>query len=177
MAAPPAPGRREHDDDGANEQVAKAHLLDDALQSCYRHLGRREHSVAELRRRLERERRPPAIVDEAVAIVAEQGYLDDARYARLLVEDRRGGAGWGVERIRARLEDAGIARELIDEALAGIDTASELEAAAELIRRRCRPPLTDNRDRQRAFGILVGRGFDSDVAYEAIRVAGGELPD
>ena len=108
-----------------------------------------------------------------MAIVAEQGYLDDARYARLLVEDRRDVAGWGVERIRARLEAAGIARELIDEALGGFDTASELAAAQELIRRRCALPLAANRERGRAFGILVGRGFDADVAYEAIRHAGG----
>jgi regulatory protein len=169
--AAPAPGWNEHDDE--DERTASARRLEAALASCYRHLGRRERSVAELRARLERERHRPEAVDEAVAIVAEQGYLDDARYASLLVEDRRTIAGWGVERIRARLEKAGIARELIDEALGGIDAAAELTAAQELIRRRCTLPLASNRERGRAFGILVGRGFDADVAYAAIRHAGG----
>ncbi len=77
--------------------------------------------MAELRARLERARLPAAAIDEALEILAEQGYVDDARYARLLVEDRRAIDGWGAERIRARLERAGIERELIEEALAGFD--------------------------------------------------------
>jgi regulatory protein len=167
-----APAPDDWQERAGDEHAARARQLDDALGSCYRHLGRREHSVAELRARLERERRPTDAIDEATAIVAEQGYLDDARYARLLAEDRRTLAGWGAERIRARLERAGIARELIDEALGGFDTASELAAAQELIRRRCALPLAGNRERQRAFGMLVGRGFDSDIAYQAVRTCG-----
>ena len=153
----------------AAERERRARELDDALGRCYRHLGDREHSVAELRKRLARAKLAPAIIDEALAIVAEQGYLNDERYARLLAEDRRNIDGWGAERIRARLEAAGIDRELIDDTLAGCDHASELAAAAEQLRRRCAQPLTNDRERQRAFGILVRLGFDSEVAYDAIR--------
>ena len=153
----------------AAERERRARELDDALGRCYRHLGGREHSVAELRRRLERAGLAPAIIDEALAIVAEQGYLNDERYARLLAEDRRNIDGWGAERIRARLETAGIDAELIDETLAACDHASELAAAAALLERRCAQPLTNDRERQRAFGMLMRLGYDSDVSYEAIR--------
>jgi regulatory protein len=153
----------------AAERERRARELDDALGRCYRHLAGREHSVAELRKRLERARLAPAIVDEALAIVSEQGYLNDARYARLLAEDRRNIDGWGVQRIRARLETAGIDAELIDDTLAGWDHASELAAAAALLERRCPQPPADDRERQRAFGILIRAGFDSELAYEAIR--------
>jgi regulatory protein len=146
-----------------------ARELDDALGRCYRHLGGREHSVAELRRRLERAGLAAAVVEQALTIVTEQGYVNDERYARLLVEDRRTIDGWGAERIRARLEAAGIDRELIDGALAGCDHASELSAATAQIRRRCAQPLTNDRERQRAFGILIRLGFDSEVAYDAVR--------
>ena len=161
-----------HPPDGASE-------LDDALGRCYRHLARREHSVAELRARLERSALAPAIVEEALTIVIEQGYVSDERYARLLVEDRRSIDGWGAERIRARLEAAGIDRALIDEALAELDPASELAAATDLIRRRCAVPLADDRERQRAFGMLVRQGFDAEIAYDAIRAtsAAGSLHD
>jgi regulatory protein len=145
--------------------------LDDALARCYRHLGSRDHSVAELRAKLERAKLGTPAIDAALALVAEQGYLDDARYARLLAQDRRNLDGWGVDRIRARLRGAGIEPELIEQTLAGHDTESELAAAGELLARRCGGPLTDNRARQRAFGILVRAGYDSDIAYEAIRAA------
>jgi regulatory protein len=154
--------------------LSPAEEFDDALARCYRHLGEREHSSAELKRRLERARLGGEAIDAAIATVTQQGHLDDARYARLLAEDRRDIDGWGVERIRARLEAAGIERELIDSVLAGHDTASELVAAGALLRRRCRAGLRDDRERQRAFAILIRAGYDSDVAYDAIRSVGGE---
>jgi regulatory protein len=149
--------------------AAGASDLDDALARCYRHLGRREHSVAELRARLERAKLSAPAIDAALAIVSEQGYLDDARYASMLAEDRRRLDGWGAERIRARLAAAGIDRELVEQVLETHDVQSELAGAAELLERRCRGALSDDRDRGRAFAILIRAGYDSDVAYEAIR--------
>jgi regulatory protein len=153
----------------ADAAERRAHELDEALGRCYRHLGRREHSVAELRARLQRSGLGPAVIDEALAIVIEQGYLNDARYARLLAEDRRNIDGWGAQRIRARLEAAGIDAELIDDTLAGADHPSELAAAAAVLERRGPASLTNDRERQRAFAILMRLGFDSEVAYDAIR--------
>jgi regulatory protein len=144
--------------------------LDQALARAYRHLGQRDHSVAELRRRLERARTEPAVLEQALAILAEQGYLDDARYARMLVEDRRSVDGWGEQRIRARLQQAGIERDLIDQVLADGGRAGELAGATALLERRWRRPPTDDRERQRAFGQLIRMGYESEVAYEAIRV-------
>jgi len=147
--------------------------LERALASCYRQLGRREHSAAELRARLERRGFEPAVIEQALAIVSEQGYLDDARYARLLAEDRRRLDGWGAARIRARLHAAGVKRELIDDTLADRDGAGELAAAVALLARRCPGPYEGDRERQRAFGVLARLGYDAEVAYAAVREVGG----
>lgn len=143
--------------------------LERALARCYRNLGEREHSAAELRRRLVRAGIEPDVVEQALAIVAEQGYLDDARYARLLVEDRRRLDGWGAERIRERLQRAGIERDLIDQALSDSGHASELAAAIALLQRRWPRPPSDDRERQRAFGQLIRMGYESEIAYDALR--------
>jgi regulatory protein len=152
-----------------NDVLDAGTTLTDALARCYTHLARREHSVTEMRVRLERAQFDDATIDEALAMVVEQGYLDDARYARLLAEDRRAIDGWGVDRIRARLESAGVERDLIDATLVGFDASSERQAAAGLLARRFREPLRDDRDRQRAFAALIRQGYDSDIAYDAIR--------
>jgi regulatory protein len=143
--------------------------LERALARCYRHLGEREHSAAELRRRLVRAGIEPDVIEEALAIVTAQGYLDDVRYARLLVEDRRRLDGWGAERIRERLQRAGIERELIEEALSDSGHASELAAATALLRRRWPRAPSDDRERQRALGQLIRIGYESEVAYDALR--------
>jgi regulatory protein len=155
--------------DGPPGSREEAGGLDGALECCYRHLARCDHSIAEMRARLGRAQLRPPVIAEALAIVAGQGYLDDERYARGLVEDRRTIDGWGVERIRARLEAAGIDGELIDEVLAGFDATTELAAAVAVLHRRCDVPLSEDRQRRRAVGILISRGFDSEIAYDAVR--------
>ncbi|HUB75940.1 MAG TPA: RecX family transcriptional regulator [Solirubrobacteraceae bacterium] len=151
--------------------------LTDALARCYAHLGRREHSAFELRERLERAGFATGVIDQALARVSEQGYLNDERYARLLAQDRRELDGWGVERIRERMRRAGIDAALIDVVLGPFDPASERAAAVALLRRRMPQPPADARERQRAFALLVRQGFESEVAYDAVREHGGPHDD
>jgi regulatory protein len=147
--------------------------LTDALARCYSHLARREHSVAELRAKLLRAGVGEATADEAIAVVCEQGYVNDSRFARLLAEDRRTLDGWGVERIRERMLRAGIDRSLIEITLAPFDQTSECAAAVALLRRRFPAPPGNARERQRAFALLVRQGFESEVAYDAVRAFEG----
>ncbi|HEX2701992.1 MAG TPA: RecX family transcriptional regulator [Solirubrobacteraceae bacterium] len=143
--------------------------LTDALARCYSHLARREHSAAELRDRLERARIDAKTAEQALAIVIEQGYVNDERYARLLAEDRRNIDGWGVARIRDRMQRAGLDRGLIESTLSSFDEASECLAATDLLRRRFPMPPQNARERQRAFALLVRQGFGYEVAYDALR--------
>jgi regulatory protein len=155
----------------AHDDAAEEDAYDEALARCYALLARREYSTAELRARLERGRAgfEAATIEAALATVTEQGYLNDARYAGLVAEDRRSIDGWGVERIRARLERAGVERELIAATLAPFDAPSELTAACELLERRMRVAPSTNAERQRAFAMLIRQGFESDLAYDAVR--------
>lgn len=130
--------------------------------------------MAELRRRLARAGIEAPAAERALQVVCEQGYVDDARYAERFAEDRRNLDGWGNERIRERLEAAGVERQLIDRALAVRDPADELDAAVALLRSRLPEPPRDDRARNRALGLLVRRGYDAELAYEAVRRAARE---
>ena len=139
-----------------------------AVDLAYRYLGRRDRTVAEVRRHLEAKGCEAAAVDAAVAELAEAGYLDDARYAQRFAEDRRELDGWGSERIAQRLAAAGVDRDLVAAAVADRDDAGELDAALALLHRRFATLETD-RDRDRALGMLVRKGYDLELAYDAIR--------
>ena len=140
-----------------------------ALALAWRALSRRDHTVAELRALLERRGVEPAAADGALVEVAGTGYLDDAGFARRFVEDRRRLDRWGEERIARALERRGIAPELVREVLAGRGAEAELEAARALLAQRVPGGPADDRGRQRALGLLVRRGYDAEVAYEAVR--------
>lgn len=141
-----------------------------ALELAFRHLGRRDRTEAELRRHLAAKDAGEAETDAAIAEVARMGYLDDARYARTFAEDRRKLDGWGTERIERRLLELGVDGEHVAAALGDRDGAGELEAALELLRRRFRDDvLGGQRERERALGMLVRKGYELELAYDAVR--------
>jgi regulatory protein len=143
--------------------------LQHALEAAYRFLGRRDRTVAEVRERLEGQEIDAEVVDEAIAELTRQGYLDDARYAHRFAEDRRTIDAWGAERIERRLLAVGVEPALIAAAIGERGAAEELEAALAVLRRRFTHAPTDDRDRDRALGLLVRKGYDLDLAYDAVR--------
>ena len=95
--------------------------------------------------------------------------LDDARYAERFTEDRRSLMGWGPERIEQDLIRRGIPQELIQPALGRRSREDELTAACGLLSERFSAPLEDDRARNRAWQLLVRRGYDAELAYDAVR--------
>jgi regulatory protein len=136
-------------------------------------LNRRDHTVAELARALARKRVEPAVIDSVVGELCEQGYLDDAHYAHRFADDRRRLDAWGAERIERRLREAGVAPKVIAAAVGEQDHARELDAALALLRRRYPAPPTTPRDCQRALALLVRKGYELELAHDAIRLHAG----
>jgi regulatory protein len=128
----------------------------------------RDRSVAELRGYLEGKRVDPEAIDAIVAELEETGVLDDARYAERFTEDRRELSGWGPERIGQELTRRGVAAVLVEAALAARTRHDELAAACDLLTQRF-GTLDDDRARNRAWQLLVRRGYDSELAYDAVR--------
>ncbi len=110
---------------------------------------------------------PEEALEAAIAELIEIGELNDERYAEFFCADKRELAGWGPERIAATLADRGVDQRLIDR-FAPEDRGAQVERAAALVRERG-DDLSDDRGRARAFAYLNRRGFDYEVAYDAIR--------
>ena len=143
--------------------------LQHARDVAWTALNRRERTVAELARLLAAKRVEPAAIETVLAELSEQGYLDDASYAQRFAEDRRRLDGWGAERIERKLLSLGIDRELIAAALGEQDHAGEIEAALEILARRFPEPPRTPRERDRALGVLVRKGYGLELAHDAIR--------
>jgi regulatory protein len=101
-------------------------------------------------------------------VLRDQGFVDDARFARMFAEDKRTLEQWGSERIERALLARGIGRELVAAAVGDQPSHAEADRARELLERRFRFPPTDARGRERALGVLLRKGFDSELALEAI---------
>ncbi len=152
--------------------------LQHALDLAFRYLTRRDRTVLEMRRYLEGKRVEPCAIDQALAHLERDDYLNDARFARHFADDKRLLEEWGADRIERRLLALGISPDLVRAAVGARGRSSELEAARALLQRRFPALADDQRERRRAFGVLVRKGYEHELAWEAIRAhAGGGYGD
>lgn len=147
--------------------------LQHALDLAFRYLARRDRTVLEMRRYLEGKRIEPRAIDDALAHLGREGYLDDARFARQFVDDKRLLDEWGADRIERRLVALGVPAGDVRSAVGARGRCGELEAACALLARRFPALDADPRERRRAWGVLVRKGFEAELAWEAIRARAG----
>jgi regulatory protein len=138
-------------------------------------LASRERTEHEIRALLERRGCEPAAVARVLDDLAAVGLIDDARYAARFAEDKRELAGWGSDRIARDLQRRGVEQLHVDAALAGVGRDDELAYAVDLLCTRYREPLVDDRARNRAWQMLVRRGYEPELAYAAVRAHGHDL--
>jgi regulatory protein len=143
--------------------------LQHARDVAWRALNRRERTVAELARFLAAKRVEPDAIEAVVAELSEQGYLDDESYAQRFADDRRRLDGWGAERIERRLLALGVDREVVAAAVGAQEPDAELQAALAILARRFPEPLSTPRERDRALGALLRKGYGLELAHDAIR--------
>jgi SOS response regulatory protein OraA/RecX len=120
-------------------------------------LARREQSRQRLADRLDRRGVAPAARDEALGVLERAGLLDDGRFARARAREleRR---GLGDAAIRADLEERGVARDLVSQALAELDPEQE----------RARRVAEQHGGGPRAARTLARRGFAQDAIEAAV---------
>lgn len=134
-------------------------------------LSYKERTESELRTWLAERDVAEVEIEEVIALLMEAGAIDDAGFARRYAEDKRALAGWGPDRIAAALESRGVTRPHIEAALEGEDAEAQLERAVALLGDRGMA-CADKRERERALGLLVRRGYPLELAYDAVRTVG-----
>jgi regulatory protein len=149
---------------------------EDAYELALKALGYRERTESELRTWLAERGVDEAEIEQVIALLAEAGAIDDASFARRYADDKRLLAGWGPDRITRALEGRGVAHQHIEAALGGEDEAAQLERATSLLIGRDMSCASE-RERERALGLLVRRGFPLELAYEAVRAAERQARD
>lgn len=134
-----------------------------AFTAALRLLKTRERSEKELAGRLQRKGFAAEAVNAAIERCRELGYVDDGRFAsgrarQLLASGRAVGP-----RLRRELHNAGVAEEVVEQALAELnEDYSEAELLVELLQRRY-PAFdyqqADDREKRRVVNYFLRRGF------------------
>jgi regulatory protein len=127
-----------------------------------RFLVRREHSRAELARKLVPHAESPAAIEAVLDLLVEKKQLSDARFAseRARVLSRK----YGAAKIRQDLKEHGVGDELV----ARVSDEGELERARAILGRKYRSPCTSREETARRARFLQSRGFGYDVIRRAL---------
>lgn len=151
----------------AQEQRVAAH--DTAL----RLLSHRQRSEREMRTRLAMRGIEPAAIDDEIERLVRAGLLDDEKFAKSWVEDRKRTAPRGRRMLRYELLGRGIDPESVAIATDDVD---DRELALELARGKSRSAPQGNYEDflGKVGGFLRRRGFDYEVAAQATRQAWDE---
>jgi regulatory protein len=146
----------------------------DALyQYALKSLGARSQSTGELRERLKRRAENPADIDEILAQLKENGYLDDRRFAEGFATSRLNNEGFGRTRVIQDLRQHRVAPTLAEGTVREVYEGVEENALIEdWIRRKYRMApreglFKEEKDLAAAYRRLVRAGFRTG---EIIRV-------
>ena len=137
-----------------------------------RWLAQREHSRAELERKLARhvEDSPEASAAAQIAAALDElvarGLLSEVRVAESVLASHA--PRYGARRLKQTLQAKGLEPALVA-ATVQQARSTELERARDLWRRRFGAPAADAAGRARQMRFLAGRGFDGDVIRRVVQ--------
>jgi regulatory protein len=132
-------------------------------------LSAREHSRAELERKLARYEEEPGALAKVLDNLAAKDFINEARVVESVVHRRAGKLG--AARIKQELQAKGLEPEAVAQAVEQL-RGSELERAREVWRKKFGTQAQDAAERGKQMRFLAGRGFGGETIHRV--VSGGE---
>lgn len=134
--------------------------------------ARREHTAADLARKLRRKGHGGDEVEAALEKLREKGYVNDERAAAAYIGERQR-KGFGPKRITMELGRLGIPGAAASAALAELYPAAlEYEILGRLVERA---PASQRSDPQKLAGKLLRRGFRAGAIRDALAGVDDEM--
>jgi regulatory protein len=134
-------------------------------------LSTREHSRAELERKLQSFEEEPGTLTRALDELQAKGFINEQRVLESVIYRRA--AKLGSTRIKQELQSKGLDPAAVSQAVAGLQ-ASERERAQAVWQKKFGAPPQDARELARQLRFLASRGFGAEVIR---RVVGGAPDD
>ena len=128
--------------------------------------ARGEHCSADIRRKLAV--LSPEEADQVLKELIDEGYVDDARFARAFARDKSSLQGWGNVKIKLALQRKAIDASAIALALEEIDQEAARSKCEQVLRAKWNSLRGDTdpaRREARFFRYALGRGY----GYEEIK--------
>ncbi len=140
----------------------KAAALDKALT----HVSATAKTEKEIRLFLSKKGYLPAVCDYVVEKMQGYNFINDGEYAKAYVS--HAGLKKGGRLIKMELKAKGIGDDEIDGALGQLDEQTQTQAALAVLQKYMRGKTADKETLAKAFRYLMGKGYDYEIARNAL---------
>ena len=130
-----------------------------------RYLAAREHSRAELERKLKLHEETPGQLAQVLDELQAKDFISEARVVESVINRRAG--RFGASRIKYELMNKGLGAEVVAEAVNRLKS-SEFERAQGVWRKKFDGPAPDAAARAKQMRFLAARGFGGDVIHRVV---------
>jgi regulatory protein len=129
-------------------------------------LSAREHSRAELERKLAQYEDEPGALAKVLDALQAKDFINEGRVVASVLHRRS--AKLGAARIKQELQAKGLEPEAVAEAVSSL-RASEVERAKEIWRKKFGQPPADAAERGKQMRFLASRGFGGDTIHRVVQ--------
>ncbi|GAO99716.1 recombination regulator RecX [Fructobacillus ficulneus] len=152
------------------EAIKAADKVDQGLKIALNYLSPALRTIKQVRDRLLAKKVEEEVVDQVIDHLVAQELLNDAVYAQHYVATKQAFNPKGPRGIAMDLAQAGVAEEIIDEALMAYSTENQIEVAVKLAEKAAKTHRRDSSviRQQKVAQALVQKGFSFDIASQAI---------
>jgi regulatory protein len=131
----------------------------------------REHSRAELERKLGQFEEEPGQLARVLDSLTAKDFLNESRVVESVLHRRA--AKLGTQRIKQELQAKGLEPQAVADAVERL-RASELERAREVWRKKFGTQPTDAAERGKQMRFLASRGFGGDTIHRVVSDGGDD---
>ncbi|GFE60008.1 regulatory protein RecX [Geobacter sp. AOG2] len=145
-----------------------------AFQEALKLLAVRDYTTAKMREKLTRRGLDEAAIEEAVARLVNEGWLNDRSFAEHFAEIAVSGGRFFGPRLRLELRRRGVPAGLIDEVLGRIRHEHDEQVGLRGVMERRFPgfsfSVATDREKRRVIAFLQRRGFGLGTIMKVLKV-------
>jgi len=143
---------------------------DEALSRLQNLCSAQEKCSSEAKEKLRKWNIEEALWENIIAKLEKDKFIDDQRFAGYFVRDKQRIYKWGREKIRYALIKKGLAKEIIEEALASLPKENFEAALRDLLSKKSRElaKYESYEKKNRLIRFAIQRGFDFDLIFRIV---------
>ena len=144
---------------------------DQVLDKMAKYCAYQERCVKDVRDKLKTFDIPQEDQDKILDYLLDNRFVTDERFAKSFVRGKINQSGWGLNKIRFHLMQKGVAKEVIDEALAQTDEEAYRQRLIDILKAKSKTVKAENdfEKKRKLAAYAMQKGFEAALVWEVLQ--------